>query len=232
MEQKRIDKRKTISVQDRTYFHSETHINLEATDVKEILSRMICEILNKISIHQKNGSGWYFKEVLNLEIHTVDFKPMKGSCYIPLSDFVRNKNAVVNLKSRDQKCFLWRIIRYLHPVKIHNNRLTDLKQYENDLHFKGIDFPVKVKDISKFENQNPSVPGINVFSVNDNNTFYPLRMTKKDCEETIDLFLYEEDGKSHYCFISSFNRLIRSQITSRTNGVTHICKKCFTHFIK
>ena len=52
-EQKRIDKRKTISVQDRAYFHSETHINLEATDVKEILSRMICGILNKISIYQK-----------------------------------------------------------------------------------------------------------------------------------------------------------------------------------
>ena len=78
---------------------------------------MICGILNKISIYQKkNGSGWYFKEVLNLEIHTVDFKPMKGSSYIPLSDFVRNKNAVVNLKNRDQKCFLWRILRYLHPV--------------------------------------------------------------------------------------------------------------------
>ena len=32
MEQKRIDKRKTILIQDRAYFHSETHINLEATD--------------------------------------------------------------------------------------------------------------------------------------------------------------------------------------------------------
>lgn len=52
------------------------------------------------------------------------------------------------------------------------------------------------------------------------------------CEETIDLLLYEQDGKSHYCFISGFNRLIRPQITSRTNGVTHICKKCFTHFTK
>ena len=57
-------------------------------------------------------------------------------------------------------------------------------------------------------------------------------MTQKDCEKTIHLFLYEEDGKSHYCFISSFNRLIRSKITSRTNGVTHICKRCFIHFTK
>lgn len=57
-------------------------------------------------------------------------------------------------------------------------------------------------------------------------------MTQKDCKETIDLFLYEEDGKSHYCFISSFNRFFRSQITLHTQGITNICKKCFTYFTK
>ena len=34
-----------------------------------------------------------------------------------------------------------------------STRINDLKQYENDLNFKGIDFPVKVKDITKSENQ-------------------------------------------------------------------------------
>lgn len=87
-------------------------------------------------------------------------------------------------------------------------------------------------NITKFENKNPSLPGVNVFSISETNKFYLLRMTQKDCEETVDLLLYEQDGKSHYCFISGFNRLIRPQITSRTNGVTHICKKCFTHFTK
>ena len=48
-------------------------------------------------------------------------------------------------------------------------RLTDLKQYEHDLNTKGITYPVKLKDISKFETQNPTIPGINVFSVNENN---------------------------------------------------------------
>ena len=93
---------------------------------------------------------------------------MKGFSYIPLPEFIRNKNAVVNLKNKDQKCFLWCVLRYLHPVKSHNDRLTDLKRYEKDLNFKGIDFPVKLKDITKFENQNPSLPGVNVFSVRDN----------------------------------------------------------------
>lgn len=67
MEKQDVEKRKTIFTQDKAYFQSETHINLEATDVKELLSRMIYEILNKIATYQKNGSGWYSKEVLNLD---------------------------------------------------------------------------------------------------------------------------------------------------------------------
>ena len=57
-------------------------------------------------------------------------------------------------------------------------------------------------------------------------------MAKKNPQESIDLFFYEEDGKSHYSLIKTFSRLFRSQITSRTNGKIYICKKCFTHFSK
>ena len=71
-------------------------------------------------------------------------------------------------------------------------RLTDLIKYENDLNFKGIDFPVKVKNISKFENQNPDLPGINVFLVNDNNKIYPLRLNQKDTQKSIDLFFFQK----------------------------------------
>ena len=54
-----------------------------------------------------------------------------------------------------------------------------LKKYENDLNFKEINFPVKVKYITKFEDNNPDLPGINVFSVNDNNKIYSLRQPKR-----------------------------------------------------
>ena len=163
MEQQDIEKRKTIITQDKAYFNTETYINLESTDVKAILSQMIKEILEKIYIYQRNGSGWYFKEVFSLEIHIVDYKPIKGSSYIPLPDFLMRKKAIINMENKDNKCFLWSILRYLHPIEKHETRLTDIRKYENDLNFKGIDFPVKLKDIPKFENQNPNLPGINVF---------------------------------------------------------------------
>ena len=222
----------SITVQDKAYFHSDTHINLESTDVEETLAKVIHTILEKISIYQQNGSGWYFKEILHLEIHTVDYKPMRGSSYIPLPDWIMRKKAIVNIRNTDEKCFLWCVLRHIHAREKNDIRLTDLKQYENELNTKGINFPVKLKDISKFKTLNPTLPGINVFSVNENKTFYPLRMAKRDPQNTIDLFLYEEDGKYHYSLIKSFSRLFRSQITSRTNGQIHICKRCFTHFSK
>ena len=222
----------TTYVQDNAYFQSRTHINLEKTDVKVFIKEMIIEILGNLIIYQKKGSGWYFKEVISLEIHIVEYKPMRGGTYIPFPEFIKKKTAITNIKNEDDKCFLWSVLRYLHPVQKNGERINDLKKYENDLNFKGINFPVKVKDIQKFENNNPDLPGINVFSVNDNNKIYPLRHNQKDCQKSIDLFLYSEDEKQHYSLIKNFTRLVRSQYTSHRSSKIYICKKCLTHFTK
>ena len=147
MEQKIPEKIKTktkiIFDPVNAYFYSETHTNLEITDVKDILSQMIKEIMEKLDNYQRNGSGWSFKKVIRLEIDIVDVKPIKGSSYIPLPIFIMRKKAIINMENKDKKCFLWSILRYLHPRKKHSSRINDLRKYENDLNFKGIDFPIK-----------------------------------------------------------------------------------------
>ena len=234
MEQQVLSKDKGVVGlnEDKAYFNSGTHINLESTNVNKLIDLNVKKIIEDLEAYQKNGSGWYFKEVVQLEINTSEFNPMNGSSYIPLPDWITNKKAIVNIENKDEKCFLWCILRYLHPVDEKDNRITDLKKYENSLNTEGINFPMKLKHISKFEKLNPSLPGINVFSVNDNKKFYPLRMAEKDCLNTIDLFFYEQDGASHYSLIKSFTRLVESQITSSKSGSFYICKKCFTHFTK
>ena len=217
--------------EDKAYFHSFTLTNLESDDVDKIIKASYDGIDGGIEAYQENGSAWYFKEVVQLEIHTVEYNPTKGSSYIPLPDWISNKKAIVNIQNKDEKCFLWCILRYLHPIDKNKERLTDLKKYEFSLNTKGITFPMKLKDITKFEKLNPELPGINVFS-NESKTFYPLRMAKRDCNNTIDLFLYEEDGVSHYTLIKNISRLLRSQITSRTDEPIQICKRCFSHFTK
>ena len=215
----------------KAYFLSGTHLNLESTNVDKLIKMCYDGIDGSIEAYTEKGSGWYFKEVEKLEIHTAEYNPTKGSSYIDLPDWIKNKKAIVNIQNKDEKCVLWCILRYLYPKERDEQRFADLKKYEFSLNTKGITFPMKLKDISKFEKLNPELPGINVFS-DDNMIIYPLRMADRDCKNTIDLFLYEEDGNSHYTLIKDFNRLIKSQKTTSKNGKIFICKKCFTHFTK
>lgn len=91
--------------QEKAYCHSETHINLESTEEK-LLAKIIYEIITKIDKYQLKGSDWYFKRVIRLEIHTVECKPMNGSSYIPLPNFVLRKRAIVNIQNKDEKCLI------------------------------------------------------------------------------------------------------------------------------
>ena len=136
--------------EDKAYFRSGTYNNLESTNVEKLIDKFVKKIIEDLEIFQKNGSGWYFKEVVQLEIHIVEYNPTKGSSYIPLPDWISNKKAIVNIENKDEKCFLWCILRYLHPRDKNDTRLTDLKKYENSLNTKGITFPMKLRDISKF----------------------------------------------------------------------------------
>ena len=40
---------------------------------------------------------------------------MNSSSYIPLPDFMMQKKCILNLENKDDKCFQWSILRYLHP---------------------------------------------------------------------------------------------------------------------
>ena len=194
----------------KAYFSSETLQNLRADEAMKLVEDSFRSIEEKVQSYAQNGSAWQFKEVEQLEIHTVKFNPLKGSSYIDLPKWIKDKKAIINIKNRDDKCFLWCILRYLYPKKRDAEWIGDLKKYEFSLNTKGISFPMQLKDITKFEKMNPDLPGINVFYLDEKKCFRHSREIKnKDCKNTIDLFLNEKDGKSHYTLIKNFSRLIR-----------------------
>ena len=234
MEKHEVDKNNGLfNIQeDKAYFNSPTYTNLESSNVENLIFFSKENILARMEMYSEKASNWVFKEVVKFEIHTVEFNPTKGSSYIDLPSWIKNKKAIVNIKNKDNKCFLWCILRYLHPRDRDEERIKDLEKYEFSLNTKGITFPMKVNNITQFEKLNPELPGINVFSEDGKMIIYPLREAKRDCKNTIDLFLYEEDGASHYTLIKNFHRLVRSQKTTSHNGKIFICKRCFSHFAK
>ena len=214
----------------KAFFNSETRLNIASSDEEELIKKCIKEIMKKFEAFQRNSSGWHFKEVLKLEIYTADFHPMKGSTYLPLPEWIKNKRAIINIKNKDDKCFLWSVLRYLYPREKDPERIGDLKVYENEVNTKGLVFPLTLKDIPKFEKLNPSLHGINVFSFNKNKKIYPLRLAERDSRNTIDLFFHTDGNLSHYSLIKNFSGLVRRQIRGTSHFPMFICKRCLCYF--
>ena len=71
---------------------------------------------------------------------------------------------------------------------------------ENTLNMEGIDYPVSLKDLNKFEKQNPTI-SITVLGY-ERKSVYPLRIsTNTDRKHNIILMLIEEGGVKHYCWL-------------------------------
>ena len=117
MEKQEYDKKIGItSIQTaKAYFSSETLENLRADEAMKLVEDSFKSIETKIQNYAEDGSAWQFKEVEQLEIHTTEHNPTKGSSYIDLPKWIKDKKAIINIKNKDNKCFLWCILRYLHP---------------------------------------------------------------------------------------------------------------------
>ena len=93
----------------------------------------------------------------------------------------------------------------------------------------GNGYPVCLKDIDKFERQNPNI-SITVFGY-DGKIVYPLKNSNNntDREHKITLMLIEQDGVKHYCLVKDLSRLLSSQV-SKHNGKKYFCDRCLNPF--
>jgi len=80
-------------------FHSGVKINLEGSHVNKIYDGMVEKVLQNVPTFQRRGSGWVFASIVWLEIHTVNYEPLRGSSYIPLPKQLMSKKAIINLKN-------------------------------------------------------------------------------------------------------------------------------------
>ena len=108
--------------------------------------------------------------------------------------------------------FLWCVLRAFNPKGYHPERVNkELKLKENTLNMEGIEYPVSLKDLNKFEKQNPTIC-ITVLGY-EGKSVYPLR--NSDCTDrdpNIIFILIEKDGVKHYCLVKSISRLLASQV--------------------
>ena len=216
-------------------FHSNIEVNVEGTDENDIYITMTDTILeriaNLINGSSGGGSGWVFYKIIKLELHTVSYRPLRGNTWIPLPKELADKKAIINMKNKDIKCFMWCVQRALNPKNNHPERVDeDLISKQDTLNMKVIEYPVSFKDIDCFEKQNPNI-SITVFGFNEKDKVHPLRVSEHvyNREHNIILLLIERNGVKHYCLVKNPSRLLSKQISAHKKG-THICFRCLNPF--
>lgn len=135
------------------------------------------------------GSDWIFSKVIYLEICYAIYSPLKGGNYIKEPMELQRSRSLVNIKNNDQKCFLYSVLAKLYPAKHNPSRLCHYLQHTNKLNMNGIQYPVHLSQIPKFENQNDI--SINVFGYEDKEIF-PMRITKSKRKSHVDLLYFKK----------------------------------------
>ena len=96
----------------------------------------------------------------------------RGSCYLPLSDSVSRKDGVINPKNEnDEECSKWAVIADLHyaDIRSHSERISNLRRFQDNYDWSGLEFPLSIKGIREFERRNDVI--INVLGAEEKRSF-------------------------------------------------------------
>lgn len=91
---------------DEPHFNSHQHQILEKSDFDEIYNKMKDKIIQSFEKYMNEGSQWVFQKSIKFFQNISDINLLRGPSYIPLSDHLKKKKALINPKNYDQKCFL------------------------------------------------------------------------------------------------------------------------------
>ena len=105
------------------------------------------------------GSGLVVELIESQYINISTYRPLSGSSYAKSPVELRiPRKEIINIKNKDQKCFLWCHVRHINPLKEHLERITkEDKKLAKDLDYDGIDFPVRENDFGKTEKKKNNI---------------------------------------------------------------------------
>jgi len=160
----------------------------------------------------------------------VDYKPLKGNSYIELPKALRGKRAIINMRhENDNECFKWAVTRALNPNVKNPQRINKaLRERANNFNWNGIEFPVSLASINKFEKQNETI-SVNVLGYKERCGVCPLRISDYDRLNKVNLLLIAQDENQHYCVIKSMSRLLYNQAT-KGHRERYYCLRCLNGY--
>lgn len=212
-------------IYNEAFFNTPCQVSLDENNLMDQLQDSLIFFQNSIENFTNLGSGWIFSSINQLNIRICEYYPLLPASYIPTPKKLSNsKCGILNVRNTDNYCFKWSILGSLHKVP-HPERPQNYRQWENDLNFQGITFPVGIRHIEKFENLN----NISVSVFGYEGELFPIRVSQMDnSRHHVDLLLIKNKTTSHYCLIRNFSAL-NHRITKH-KAKKHYCRFCVLHF--
>ena len=213
------------------YFMTEPRTVNEGQDID--LEAIVASLNAQLDNWNGRGSGFVMERITRFVISIGKYRPLHGSnsSFVPTPKFIANKHCTVNVKNDDELCFMWAVLSALYPSKINQNNVYSYSKYRNVLNLEGLKFPLQVKDIPKFERQNPNI-AVNVLYWDEHSSGFTVEYLspERGREKQVNLLLLEDNmsSKHHYVWISDMSRLVAGR-TKSTNK-TYVCNSCLHPF--
>ena len=172
--------------------------NDEDEDLEEQVDVAIDMVNRRLTDFEGQGSGWRLNGIDRVAIQCSKPSPITSSSNIPTPKFIESRKVVLNVKNKnDDLCFFYSVLAHIHPIHFSQNpnRVSNYTLFLHELDYSGLTFPLKIRQIRKFEDQNPHV-SINVlYHDPETHTIMPLRVTKhRNRLHHVNLFLLYDDG--------------------------------------
>ena len=186
---------------------------------------------SQVDYFTTRGSGFTLEAIHRFVLCITPYRPLVGSSYIPTPKFLADKKCILNVISEDGKGFLWSVLSALHEPQYHKERLSHYLKYEHELNVEGLKFPMETKQISKFEDQNPTI-SVNVLYFERETKDFTVEYKSPHLgrKHQVNLLLLDEENtsKRHYVCITNLSKLVAHR--SKHNGATHVCISCLHPF--
>ena len=125
----------------------------QGSSLDQMVDGMIVNMEFQIENPALLNSRFVFNEVLYLDVNFHQLNLARGSSYLPLPDFIAKRKAVIDPQNGDEECFKWAIITADRwpGIDSHPERMSNLREFADNYDWSGLEFPVSLKQIGKFE---------------------------------------------------------------------------------
>lgn len=214
--------------------------------------RVKSQLRLSIEKFQRSGSGWTFCNLISAHIDAAKFRPLTAGGYIELPKKLEDMKSTLNIKSTDQRCFLYVLLAKLcllddeaaaaaakleglpepekkkFPPPGERDKCESYIPYESELEMGDITYPIKLKDIAKVERDNNLSISVFEWDLEEHCTI-PMR---QGCGvgRAVELLYIENEFTSHFVLITNFNAYMRHK--TKYHHSKFYCMKCLFGFLK